>query len=236
LFQRIHVDPSKGIESTPFPFKVYTCNDLIKADNKNRKYQGFLVTGRFDVGDMTGFAGDPDKGIPGIERFPFKAYIHKDHKNIMVVEAPFIDATDRGCDDVYIRAALREDRQPQFLMDALDNGRQHYEDTYGLKEPPTKTYWLQFPSGTVLSGSAIEWNNPGGKKPLETPNREDPLKRDFFRVVRNIRSKKTRDVSKTLFPRIFWVAADTSIKHQAVGASEIPKDEEIDPEDRLDHG
>ncbi|CAB9520236.1 hypothetical protein SEMRO_1085_G239570.1 [Seminavis robusta] len=206
----IPVDPHL-LEGTSSPFKVTTIKGLVDVKKGAAKLHfGYLVTMKVDPRDALGV---PDLDPP-LAAFPFKAFIMPGEKNVLIVEAPLVEYSERGGDDEDLRTLLRKREGTLPIMDSLDNARKNFEQRHGLvhdeeeevhqseENPykvPKKYYKLAFSAGVKLSSKELLIHE--GKRPGE-------LKLEGMTVYTKLAKVKNRAYS---VHKIYWRIADASI-------------------------
>lgn len=236
------------LEYTPFPFKIYPCENLVDKDDPNTLHRGFIVSMRVNYQDVMGApkvvdaAGDLiRKKIPP---FNFKCTIYRTNK--LLITAPLLEWSDRGNDDEHIRKKYGVD---SVLMNALDEHRNAAVSRIGDKtfQTAVKHVILEFPTTVELSGECLLINKRKNKKGVSTGSTESmTLKLEAINFATDVSSKedtnwerrvipftdasgKTQDLEVPVWiqdkkPRVFWRVADVSKDSRKRGKMENDSD------------
>ena len=142
----------KNPENNQAPFKVKPVLTL-KGIERNKTFEGYFLEFRIHPCDAIGQGEHPP--------FEYQAWLYS--SNVVIVEAPVLDYTDMGKDDIKLEDSLEDnqgelDEEDGIPMAAYDDYcNQQIEDQVNKKEfPIKKQYRLEFDGDVMLSSSVLE--------------------------------------------------------------------------------
>lgn len=224
-----------NLEGTPAPFKVRKAIGVLAADKKGLLLGGFLISMSVDVNDVLGVE---EHDVPP---FNFTAVVASD--NEIEITAPLLEYSERGGHDELLREQIKNNAnfpEKEVVMDAIDNSRKKYEETYledeDDEEIPKKVYRLKFSGGVKLSAKALKLHQDANMVNNRMLKTEGLTVRDTLSALN--KKHKTLDlpdpnnnkkitkyivINEQVIGRLAWRVADLSVEKQRTGASEKKK-------------